>query len=146
MKIDHNDPRPPFRQAADDLRKRIRAGEFGPGKRLPSIRRLAEDYEISPQTMQNALRELRNENLVVAQQGRAFFVRDPDRPVSGTTGAGADRLASVETELHDLQERVAAVEADNADLRAAIMDLYGRMGQPYPRKASKGTARSEQTG
>jgi DNA-binding transcriptional regulator YhcF (GntR family) len=118
MKIDPNDPRPPFRQAADDLRKRIEKKEFGAGQRLPSIRDLAAEYGIAPQTMQNALRELRNADLVVAQQGRAFFVRDPGRPVAG--GTDRERLAAVENELRELRERVAAVEADNAALRQRI--------------------------
>jgi DNA-binding transcriptional regulator YhcF (GntR family) len=128
VKIDPNDPRPPFRQAADDLRKRISAGEFAPGERLPSIRRLADEYEISPQTVQNALRELRQANLVVAQQGRAFYVRDPSRPQA--TGTDADRLAEAETEIRDLKDRVTALEADNAGLRALITELYSRIGQP----------------
>lgn len=116
MKIDDNDPRPPFRQAADDLRKRIGKGQFGPGERLPSIRALAEEYGVAPQTMQNALKELRKDGLVVAQQGRAFFVRDPSRPAAGTD---SERLAAAENELRELRERVTALEAD---LRTLIAD------------------------
>ena len=142
MKIDPNDPRAPYRQAADDLRKRISTGEFGKGEKLPSIRDLATEYGVAPQTMQNALRELREAKLVVAQQGRAFFVRDPDR----TEAVGdSERLASVENQLRDLQERMSGVERDNGDLRALIMDLYGRTGQPYPHETPKGATRREQT-
>lgn len=144
MKIDPNDPRPPYRQAADDLRKRISTGEFSKGERLPSIRDLATEYGIAAQTMQNALRELRNAKLVVAQQGRAFFVRDPDRPEA--VAGDSERLAAAENELRDLQERISGVERDNADLRALILDLYGRTGQPYPHKESKGATRREQAG
>lgn len=144
MKIDQNDPRPPFRQAAEDLRRRISKGEFGPGERLPSIRDLAAEYGIAPQTMQNALRELRQAKLVVAQQGRAFFVRDPDRPQA--VEPDAERLSAAEGVLRDLQERVTAVERENSDLRVRIMDLYGRIGQPYPRESSKGATRREQSG
>jgi DNA-binding transcriptional regulator YhcF (GntR family) len=118
VKIDDNDPRPPFRQAADDLRKRIGKGQFGPGERLPSIRALAEEYGVAPQTMQNALKELRKDGLVVAQQGRAFFVRDPGRPQAA--GTDAERLTAAENELRELRDRVTALEADNADLRALI--------------------------
>lgn len=144
MKIDQNDPRPPFRQAAEDLRKRISKGEFGPGERLPSIRELAADYGIAPQTMQNALRELRQDKLVVAQQGRAFFVRDPESDV--IPGTDSERLAAIESELRELRGRIASFEEDNADLRAVIMDLYGRTGHPFPRKTAKGANRREQSG
>ena len=144
MKIDPNDPRPPYRQAADDLRKRISKGEFGPGERLPSVRDLATEYGVAPQTMQNALKELRKDELVVAQQGRAFFVRDPTRP-AGANGTDSERLAAAEIALRELQERVAAVEADNADLRALVLDLRDHQAQPKsragrPRTASKSRA------
>jgi DNA-binding GntR family transcriptional regulator len=112
--IDRNDPRPPYQQVADDLRRRIGAGEFGPGDRLPSIRQLAEEYGISAQTVQNGLRELRQEGLVVSQQGRAFFVRDPDRPIGGASSV-SERLDSMEAELRELRERVASLEAGGAD-------------------------------
>jgi GntR family transcriptional regulator len=92
VKIDPNDPRPAYRQVADDLRKRIEAGEWSPGKKLPSIRELAAEYEIAPQTVQNVLRELRQEKLVSAQQGRGFYVRDPGRPEAGEGKPDADRL------------------------------------------------------
>ena len=159
MSIEPNDPRSPYLQVADDLRRKIQAGgEYAPSARLPSIRQLAKQYGISPQTVQNALRELRHEGLVVSQQGRAFFVRDPDRPLSGTSSAHEDevnrRLAALEAELHDLQSRVAAVEQGQPDaskevaaLRVQIMDLYSRTGQPYPQEPSTGTGlKREQAG
>jgi GntR family transcriptional regulator len=144
VSIETNDPRPPYQQVADDLRRKIKAGEeYAPGARLPSIRHLAKQYGISPQTVQSALRELRQEDLVISQQGRAFFVRDPDRPLSGTSPAQDDevskRLAALEAQLRDLQRRVAEVEQEQPDrtsevaaLRVQIMDLYGRIGQQYP--------------
>lgn len=157
MSIEPNDPRSPYEQVADDLRRKIQTGgEYPPGTRLPSIRHLAEQYGISPQTVQRALRELRQEDLVVSQQGRAFFVRDPDRPLIDAVARNDDvnkRLAALEARMRDLQGRVAAVEhgrdlnKEVAALHVQIMDLYSRIGQPYPHEPATGAAlRSEQTG
>jgi GntR family transcriptional regulator len=113
--VDPNDPRPTYQQVADDVRQMVAAGRYPPGTRLPSVRRLADEYGLAPQTVQNALRVLREEGLVVSQQGRAYFVRDPDRPVGGTTagdGQLRERLELVEAGLRELQGRVAALEAD----------------------------------
>ncbi|WP_067825887.1 GntR family transcriptional regulator [Actinomadura kijaniata] len=112
MAIDANDPRPPYRQVADDLRHRIQTTkEFEPGARLPSIRSLAAAYGIAPQTVQNALRELREAGLVVSQQGRAFFVRDPDRPI-GVSDDLAGRVSLLEEQLQELRRRVEGLEAE----------------------------------
>lgn len=146
MKIDLNDPRPAYRQAADDMRKRIKEGEWSPGKKLPSIRELAGEYGVAAQTMQNVLRELRQENLVTAQQGRGFYVREPCHSEAEGGGPDVDRLAAIEGVMLRAQEKITALEEDNADLRALIMDLYARIEQPYPREGSEGATRREQTG
>jgi GntR family transcriptional regulator len=144
VKIDPNDSRPPYRQLADDLRRRIQVGEFPPGTPLPSIRRLAVEYEIAAQTVQSGLKELRNAGLVIAQQGRAFYVRDPRRSIPETSGEDAGRLDTIEAGLRNVQEKITALEEDNEDLRALIMDLYGRIEQPYPRETPKGVTPREQ--
>ena len=53
-----------------------------------------------------------------------------------------ERLATAENEFRDLQERIRGLERDNADLRALIIDLYSRTGQPYPHEGSKGATRT----
>ncbi|MEU0517345.1 GntR family transcriptional regulator [Streptosporangium sp. NPDC006007] len=111
MAISDNDPRPPYLQLADQLRRKIRVEkQYKPGQRLPSIRELAAEAGISPQTVQNALRELRIEGLIVAQQGRALFVRSDDEPMGSEGGSVVGRLAEMERRLRELTERVAALE------------------------------------
>jgi DNA-binding GntR family transcriptional regulator len=146
-KIDPNDRhRRPFQQIADDLRSRIGRGEFAPGQPLPSIKALSGEYEVAGQTIQSALRVLKEENLVVSEPARGLYVRDPSEAESATDSADPAELAAVKSELRDLQERVMTIEEDNARLEAVIMDLYGRTGHSYPHKASKGATRREQSG
>jgi GntR family transcriptional regulator len=146
-RIDPNDRlRRPFQQIADDLRSRIGRGEFAPGQPLPSIKVLSGEYEVAGQTIQSAMRVLKEENLVISEPARGFWVRDPSQPEPATGSADPDELVAVRSELRELQERIVAVEEDNADLRAVIMDLYGRTGHSYPHKESKGTIRREQSG
>jgi DNA-binding GntR family transcriptional regulator len=144
VKIDPNDPRRPFRQIADDLRSRISRGEFGPGQLLPSIKALSSQYEVAGQTIQSALRVLKEENLVISEPARGFYIRDPSQPERADDSPDPAELSTVKSELRELQERVATIEGDSTDLRALIMDLYGRTGQPYPHQESKGTTRREQ--
>lgn len=82
---------------------------------------------------------LKEENVVESVPTRGFYVRDLSQPEGAADQADLTELAEVRSELRDLQERVTELEGDNADLRAVIMDLYGRMGQPYPHETAKGS-------
>jgi DNA-binding GntR family transcriptional regulator len=128
---------PAYVQVAADLRSQIESGVLQPGQQIPSNSQLRSIYSVSNTVVRDAVNELRRAGLVVGQQGKGVFVR--------VGAAEEDDASKAETRLRDLQERVTAIEEDNADLRALIMDLYGRTGQPSPR-ASKGAARREQTG
>lgn len=59
----------------DDLTRRIAAGEFPPGSRLPSRSRLAEEYGVSTQTARDATRELRMAGLVEAVPRGGIYVK-----------------------------------------------------------------------
>ena len=82
MALDPDDPRPPYMQVANALRAAILTKVFKAGDKLPSRAELAKKYEVAPMTVQNALRELREEGLIVSRQGSGVFVRErTERPV-----------------------------------------------------------------
>jgi DNA-binding FadR family transcriptional regulator len=58
-----------YRQLADLLRARITSGQLRPGDLLPFEARLAQEYQISRQTVRKALELLRVEGLVVTERG-----------------------------------------------------------------------------
>ena len=63
-----------YQVIADDLRRRISAGELGVGRLLPSEAELGETYHASRVTVRRALEVLRDEALVDARQGFGWFV------------------------------------------------------------------------
>lgn len=66
---------PRYREVADDLRRRILAGEFPVGEAIPPIKDLMEYYDVpSLNTIRQAQRVLADEGLVQAYQGRGVFV------------------------------------------------------------------------
>lgn len=82
MSLDPDDPRPPYVQVANKLRDAIRTGTLHPGEKLPSGSELASRYGVARMTVQNAIRLLRDEGLVVSRQGSGVFVRSrAERPV-----------------------------------------------------------------
>ncbi|WP_031466624.1 GntR family transcriptional regulator [Sciscionella sediminilitoris] len=76
MALDPDDPRPPYVQVANALRAAILTKKFSAGDKLPSRAELAKTYNVAPMTVQNALRELREEGLIVSRQGSGVFVRE----------------------------------------------------------------------
>ena len=108
-----NDPRAPYLQIADELRRSIASGELQPGERLESGRKLAQRFGVAPMTVQQAIRELRNEGLVVTWQGRGAFVRGGTADEPGEdldVAAIIGRLDEMADALRDLEARVARLE------------------------------------
>lgn len=64
-------------QIADDLEHKINSGELPPRAALPSIDRLAEEYEVARMTIVRAVRVLTDRGRVVVLSGRGTFVRPP---------------------------------------------------------------------
>jgi GntR family transcriptional regulator len=67
-------------RVADDLRERIQDGRYSAGTRLPTEEHLAEHYDVSRNTVRDAMKDLENEGLVTIRQGSGTYVRD-SRPI-----------------------------------------------------------------
>lgn len=71
-----DDSRPIFLQLEDLIKARIIAGTYKPGERLPSVRELAAEAAVNPNTMQKALTELERSGLVYAQRTSGRFITE----------------------------------------------------------------------
>lgn len=67
---------PIYSQIVDQMKIRIASGTFDPGQKLPSVRDLAIDAGVNPNTMQKALAELERENLVYAVRTSGRFITE----------------------------------------------------------------------
>ena len=74
MLIDPKSPTPIFRQIAAQLRESIKAGVYKARERLPSIRALAVDIKVNPNTVQRAYDGLEREGIVESRRGVGVFV------------------------------------------------------------------------
>jgi GntR family transcriptional regulator len=72
--IDHDGAEFPYRQLAVILRQRITAGEYPPGRQLPSIMALMAEFELAAKTVQRALRVIEDEGLIITVPNRGSFV------------------------------------------------------------------------
>jgi GntR family transcriptional regulator len=72
--LDPGDPRPVFRQIADEVRRSIAVGVLKPDDPLPAVRKLAADLKVNPNTVQHAYRTLELEGAVHVRRGLGTFV------------------------------------------------------------------------
>lgn len=111
--LDLDNPQLPYQQVAADIREQIRSGALPIGQQLPSVRELAGDYSVSTGTIQQALRLLRDAQLVTTWQGRGSFVRRSDmdgEPTEPTAQKIMMQLDMVMNRLERLEQQVEALE------------------------------------
>ena len=68
------DPRPIYQQIQEGLTRLILTGVLQEGERLPSVRELAAQLAINPNTIQRAYRELEAEGYICSVPGKGSFV------------------------------------------------------------------------
>ncbi len=68
--------RPIFIQILERIRMNIISGKYQPGERLPSVRELAAEAAVNPNTMQRALAELERAGLVYSRRTSGRFITE----------------------------------------------------------------------
>lgn len=71
--INYRDPRPIYEQIQAELRGLMLTGALPPGSRLPSVRELAGQLAINPNTIQRAYSELEAEGCIYSVAGKGSF-------------------------------------------------------------------------
>lgn len=72
--LDYRDARPIYTQICDGFREQIAAGIMEQGDKLPSVRELATQLTINPNTIQRAYRELELQGWIATVPGKGCFV------------------------------------------------------------------------
>lgn len=76
--IDPSSGTPIYRQLVDQVRQAVASGVLRAGDRLPSVRDLAIELAINPNTVAKAYQELEREGIIETPRGRGSFIADRD--------------------------------------------------------------------
>lgn len=82
IQIATGDPRPIGRQIVDAVRMKIATGELDQGDQLPSVRGLAQQLMVNPNTVAKAYAELTTEGWLESRQGMGLYVAAPRQRLS----------------------------------------------------------------
>ena len=74
LHLDYRDIRPLYAQITDNVRQQISGGVLVLGDKLPSVRELAVELSINPNTIQRAYRQLEMEGWIATVPGKGCFV------------------------------------------------------------------------
>ncbi len=74
--LDYQDRRPIYEQIADRFRQLIVKGALEPGSQMPSVRQMAAELSINPNTIQKAYGVLEQEGFIYPVKGRGSFVAE----------------------------------------------------------------------
>ena len=76
--LDYRDARPIYTQIIDGFKEQISTGVLMPGEKLPSVRELAAELTINPNTIQRAYRALEVDGWIATVPGKGCFVCSSD--------------------------------------------------------------------
>lgn len=91
MRWEFSNDAPIYTQLIQQVKVGIVAGMFPPGERLPSVRELATEAGVNPNTMQRALAELERDGLVYSQRTAGRFVTEDETMIQAAKRGLAQR-------------------------------------------------------
>ena len=111
---------PIYAQLIGQIRAGIVSGAFSPGERLPSVRDLAMEAGVNPNTVQRALSELERDGLVFSQRTAGRFVTENENMIVNAKLRIADErvsefLRSMKTLGCGRQEIISLIEGAKED-------------------------------
>lgn len=119
IRIDYRDARPIYEQVVDQVESLALRGALPSGSQLPSVRQLAVELSINPNTIQRAYAELERRGVIYAAKGRGNFISD-DMAMLRTR-----RLDEIGAQIGALAVQARALGATEAQMQGWI----GRKGE-----------------
>lgn len=115
ISLNYRDSRPIYEQIKDGLKKLIVTGALGADEKLPSVRSLATQLAINPNTIQRAYNELEGEGYIYSVPGKGSFA-------AGNAGADEARRRELEAKVRELVAELRFLGVGQEDLAALLQE------------------------
>ena len=113
--LDYRDVRPIYSQIIDGFREQIAGGILREGERLPSVRELAAELTINPNTIQRAYRELEAQGWIASVPGKGSFV-------CGVPGGSGPEQSALLGQLDKITESLLRLGITRQELARHILE------------------------
>jgi GntR family transcriptional regulator len=110
LRLNPSSGTPLYLQLLEHLKHSIETGAIRAGEQLPSVRKMAEDLVINPNTVVRAYRDLERDGIVVLKHGSGVFVRESIVPRT-------DLMKKSEPILRSAVDRLEALDLTEEEIR-----------------------------
>lgn len=122
IQLNYRDSKPIYEQIKDSLKRLIITGAIAPDEKMPSVRELASQLAINPNTIAKAIRELEQEGYIYTITGRGSFAADRKDISAGRNDQLLKKFDEIVKELlflnenkDDLKQRIEALAKGGDD-------------------------------
>jgi GntR family transcriptional regulator len=122
LRINFSSGVPIYLQLMEQIKHAVETGAIRSGEQLPTIRSVAEELTMNPNTVARAYRELESEGIVEVRHGSGVFVA---RPQSSTAKTAEIRKAG--EVLRTAMEKGMALDLSKSELRRVFEDELSRL-------------------
>ena len=126
LRIDTTLPTPIWSQIEEGVRHQVASGRLDPGAALPSVRDLAREHRINPNTVAKAYQRLAAAGVVEARRGEGTFVAR--RPPALSTSARGRLLREGAERFADLAVMIGATATEATEAMQTAWPQAGRRG------------------
>ena len=117
ISLNYRDSRPIYEQIEDGLQKLIVTGALGADEKLPSVRALAAQLAINPNTIQRAYNELEGEGYIYSVPGKGSFA-------SANAGADEARRRELLGKVRELLAELRYLGVSQQELADLVKEVF----------------------
>lgn len=105
---------PIYSQIMDEMTMRIASGAYAPGDKLPSVRDLALEAGVNPNTMQKAMAELERRGLVYSERTSGRFITKEEKILEELQAGLAEKY------FNELSEKLRKIGMNEDEIKSAV--------------------------
>jgi GntR family transcriptional regulator len=119
---------PLYLQLMEQVKHAVEIGALREGDQLPTIRKLAEDLVMNPNTVVRAYRELEHEGILELRHGSGAFIKEP-------AASRARLIQEARTVVQSTVERLVSLGLSEDEMRRAFENELAQTRTPHPSAA-----------
>jgi GntR family transcriptional regulator len=123
FRLDSSSGVPLYQQVVDQVKRSVAAGTLRPGDRLPTVRELASELVVNPNTIARAYQDLERESVVETRRGLGTFVCEP-----GTRLSLEERRRLVAAQLDRALVEAIHLNVTPEEVKQILEERIARMG------------------